>query len=61
MFPETFEDVLVTNDLHIMDGVFEMNPPCTLTVGNNITIEETAGLNANDGDDLFIYRRKLDE
>jgi len=52
---EMFDNVTVTNDIHIVDGVLEMNSPSNLMVGNNVTIESDAGLNANDGTDLIIY------
>jgi hypothetical protein len=46
---ESFNVVHVTNDLHIVDGVYEMNYPGDLIVNNNVTIQSGAGLNANDG------------
>ncbi len=52
---EMFQNVHVTNDLLITDGVLEMNSPSNLMVENNVTLESGAGLNANDASDLFIY------
>ncbi|MDP8200618.1 MAG: C25 family cysteine peptidase, partial [Candidatus Tenebribacter burtonii] len=52
---EMFENIHVTNDIHIVDGVLEMNPSSNLIVGNNVTLESGAGLNANDAADLLIY------
>lgn len=52
---ESFENVIVSHDMHIVDGTLEMNQPSSLIIGNNLTIDLGAGLNANDGSNLIIY------
>ena len=52
---EMFYDINVTNDLHIVDGTLEMNDPSDLIVGDDVTIELNAGLNANDAYIKNIY------
>ncbi len=52
---EMFQNVTVSHDIHIIDGVLEMNPSSNLIVGNNVTLESGAGLNANDMPAVLIY------
>jgi len=51
-----WQDVSVTNNLHIIDGSMELNDPADLNIMGNLTIELNAGLNANDnyGPQIFI-------
>ncbi len=51
---EAFENVIVSNLMHIVDGVYEMNAGSNLILGNDVIIESGAGLNANDAP-LNIY------
>jgi len=51
---EAFENVTVSNQIYIFDGVYEMNPGANLIVGNDVIIAAGAGLNANDAA-LNIY------
>jgi hypothetical protein len=47
-------DISVDNILQIYDGSFELNSPCTLSVGWGVQINEGAALNANDSPDVLI-------
>jgi len=52
---EMYQNVTVSHDIHIIDGVLEMNPPSNLIIGNDVTLEFGAGLNANDPPGMLIY------
>jgi hypothetical protein len=52
---ELMQDVTVSNDLHIMDGVVELNDPADLTITGNLAIDFDAGLNANDTYSPQVY------
>jgi len=45
---ELWQDVAVTNDLHIIDGTMELNSPANLAISGHLTIDLNAGLNADD-------------
>ena len=60
---ELWQDVAVTNNLHILDGSMELNNPAGLIISGNLTIDLNGGLNANDmyGPQIFVGGQWLNQ
>ncbi|MFZ4523013.1 MAG: GEVED domain-containing protein [Bacteroidales bacterium] len=46
---EIWQDIGVTNDLHLVDGSMKLRSPADLTITGNVAIDLNAGLNVSDG------------
>ena len=46
---EVMQNIVVTNDLHLIDGTMKLRNPSNPVISGNVTIDLNAGLNAADG------------